>query len=137
MRNVEMSAPAEMGEEEEEDEEDDEGSEGSSWDSWDKSHETRSRSCGLYRWLNVSQAFCTECVFSILFVPRVRIRRPNLKRSRRWRSRMAWGLSCCTTSRIAHPLRRIRFSPVRRTLLGSSTLAASFSMWMAFKAEAI
>lgn len=72
VRNVEMSAPAEV------DGEEDEGSEGDKGDSWDKSQETRSRSCGLYRWLNVSQAFWTECVLTILFVPRVRIRRPNL-----------------------------------------------------------
>lgn len=72
VRNVEMSAPAEVEGEE------DEGSEGDKVDSWDKSQETRSRSCGLYRWLNVSQAFWTECVLTILFVPRVRIRRPNL-----------------------------------------------------------
>lgn len=76
VRNVEMSAPAEV--EVEEEEEEDEGSEGDEGGSWDKSQETRSRSCGLYRWLNVSQAFCTECVLTILFVARVRIRRPNL-----------------------------------------------------------
>lgn len=75
VRNVEMSAPAEV---EMEEEEEDNGSEGDKGDSWDKSQETRSRSCGLYRWLNVSHAFCTECVLTILFVPRVRIRRPNL-----------------------------------------------------------
>lgn len=58
LRNVEMSAPAEVeGEVEEEEEEVVEGSEGDKGDSWDKSQETRSRSCGLYRWLNVSQAF--------------------------------------------------------------------------------
>lgn len=79
VRNVEMSAPAEVEVEEgEEEEEEDEGSEGDEGDSWDKSQETRSRSCGLYRWLKVSHAFCTECVLTILFVPRVRIRRPNL-----------------------------------------------------------
>lgn len=50
---------------------------------------------------------------------------------------MVWGVSCCTTSRMAHPLRRMRFSPVSRTLLGSSTRAASFSLCTAFKAEAI
>lgn len=72
-----MSAPAEV-EGEVEEEEEDEGSEGDEGNSWDKSQETRSRSCRLYRWLNVSQAFCTECVLTMLFVPRVRIRRPNL-----------------------------------------------------------
>ena len=77
VRNVEMSAPAEL-DVKVEVEEEDEGSKGDEGDSWAKSQETRSRSCGLYRWLNVSQAFCTECVLTILFVPRVRIRRPNL-----------------------------------------------------------
>lgn len=71
---MEMSAPAE----DEEDEEDDEGSEGDEGGSWDKSHETRSRSCGVYRWLNVSQAFCAEWVLTMLFVAKARIRRPNL-----------------------------------------------------------
>lgn len=75
MRNVEISPVAP---EEEEDEDEDEGSEGDGGDSWDRSHETRSRSCEVYRWLNVSQAFCAEWVLIMLLVPRVRIRRPNL-----------------------------------------------------------
>lgn len=85
VRNMEMSAPAEVEvelvvEKEEGVEVEDEGSEEEEdeGDSWDKSQETRSRSCGLYRWLNVSQAFWAECVFTMLFVPRARIRRPNL-----------------------------------------------------------
>lgn len=80
VRNVEMSAPAEVEVEVmvEGEEEDDERSEEDEGDSWDKSQETRSRSCGLYRWLNVSQAFWTECVLTMLFVPKARIRRPNL-----------------------------------------------------------
>lgn len=83
VRNVDMSAPAELEAEvvemeEEVEMEDDEGSEEDEGDSWDKSQETRSRSCGLYRWLNVSQDFWAECVLTMLFVPRARIRRPNL-----------------------------------------------------------
>lgn len=81
VRNVEMS-PAAPEEEEEKDGEVDEvegeGSEGDGADSWDKSHATRSRSCGEYRWLNVSQAFCAEWVLIVLLVPRATIRRPNL-----------------------------------------------------------
>lgn len=47
VRNVKMSpaAPGDM----EEDKGEDEGSDGGGGDSWDKSHETRSRSCGVYR----------------------------------------------------------------------------------------
>ena len=73
-----MSAPAEVEVEVVVEGEEDKRSEEAEGDSWDKSQETRSRSCGLYRWLNVSQAFWTECVLTILFVPRARIRRPNL-----------------------------------------------------------
>lgn len=49
VRNVEMSAPAEVEGGVEEEVVVVEGSEGDKGDSWDKSQETRSRSCKLYR----------------------------------------------------------------------------------------